>query len=72
MSDHNPIYHLKDSYFFEVPKAMWRQGWKNLDDVPAFLREGHSDVTDVRVFTEAMESVGRSSPLVSLRVTMAL
>ena len=55
MSDHNPIYHLKDSYFFEVPKAMWRQGWKNLDDVPAFLREGHSDVTDVRVFTEAMD-----------------
>ena len=55
MSDHNPIYHLKDSYFFEVPKAMWRQGWKNLDDVPAFLREGHPDVTDVRVFTEAMD-----------------
>jgi len=38
MSDHNPIYHLKDAYYFEVPKALWRQNWKTLDDVPAFLR----------------------------------
>ena len=38
MSDHNPIYHLKDAYFFEVPKALWRHDWKTLDDVPAFLR----------------------------------
>ncbi|NBT13909.1 MAG: ATP synthase F0 subunit A [Planctomycetia bacterium] len=38
MSDHNPIYHLKDSYFFEVPKVLWRQNWKSLEDVPAFLR----------------------------------
>ena len=45
MSDHNPIYHLKDAYFFEVPKAMWRQGWKTLDDVPSWLREAHPEVT---------------------------
>jgi F-type H+-transporting ATPase subunit a len=38
MSDHNPIYHLKDAYYFEVPKPLWRQGWKSLDDVPTFLR----------------------------------
>jgi F-type H+-transporting ATPase subunit a len=38
MSDHNPIYHLKDAYFFEVPKPLWRQGWQTLDDVPMFLR----------------------------------
>ena len=38
MSDHNPIYHLKDAYYFEVPKPLWRQGWKTLDDVPAFLK----------------------------------
>jgi F-type H+-transporting ATPase subunit a len=55
MADHNPIYHLKDCYFFEVPKAMWRQGWKTLDDVPRFLREGHPDVTDVTAFNEAMD-----------------
>ncbi|MEI7780814.1 MAG: F0F1 ATP synthase subunit A [Planctomycetota bacterium] len=51
----NPIYHLKDCYFFEVPKPLWRQGWKTLDDVPAFLRTAHPDVADVAVFTEAMD-----------------
>jgi F-type H+-transporting ATPase subunit a len=55
MSDHNPIYHLKDCYFFEVPKAMWRQGWKTLDDVPQFLRDGRPDITDVAEFTAAMD-----------------
>jgi hypothetical protein len=51
----NPIYHLKDCYFFEVPKAMWRQGWKTLDDVPAFLRTAHPEVGDVREFNAAMD-----------------
>jgi F-type H+-transporting ATPase subunit a len=55
MSDHNPIYHLKDAYFFEVPKGLWRQDWKTLDDVPAFLRKGHPNITDVAVFNEAMD-----------------
>ncbi|MFM8707906.1 MAG: F0F1 ATP synthase subunit A [Planctomycetia bacterium] len=55
MSDHNPIYHLKDSYFFEVPKALWRQGWKTLDDVPQFLRDGRPDITDVAEFNHAMD-----------------
>lgn len=55
MSEHNPIYHLKDSYFFEVPKAMWRQGWKTLDDVPQFLRDGSPEVTDVAAFNAAMD-----------------
>jgi F-type H+-transporting ATPase subunit a len=55
MSDHNPIYHLKDCYFFEVPKALWRQGWKTLDDVPQFLRNGRPDITDVAEFNQAMD-----------------
>jgi len=55
MSDHNPIYHLKDSYFFEVPKPMWRQGWQTLNDVPQFLRDGRPDITDVAEFNEAMD-----------------
>lgn len=38
MSDHNPIYHLKDAYYFEVPKPLWRQGWTTLEEVPGFLR----------------------------------
>ena len=55
MSDHNPIYHLKDCYFFEVPKALWRHDWKTLDDVPRFLRDGRPDITDVAEFNAAMD-----------------
>jgi F-type H+-transporting ATPase subunit a len=55
MADHNPIYHLKDCYFFEVPKALWRHDWRTLDDVPMFLRAGHPEVTDVAVFKEALD-----------------
>jgi F-type H+-transporting ATPase subunit a len=55
MSDHNPIYHLKDAYFFEVPKALWRQNWQTLDQVPPFLREGRPDITDVAEFNQAMD-----------------
>jgi F-type H+-transporting ATPase subunit a len=51
----NPIYHLKDCYFFEVPKAMWRHGWKTLEDVPAFLRAGSPEIKDVAAFNEAMD-----------------
>ena len=54
MSDHNPIYHLKDCYFFEVPKALWRYDWTKLGDVPQFLRDGNPEITDPAVFAEAM------------------
>ncbi|MFM7108558.1 MAG: F0F1 ATP synthase subunit A [Planctomycetaceae bacterium] len=55
MSDHNPIYHLKDSYFFEVPKALWRYDWTSLDQVPQFLRDGNPEITDPAAFREAMD-----------------
>ncbi len=51
----NPIYHLKDCYFFEVPKALWRQGYQTLEDVPPFLRQGHPEITDVQVFNQALD-----------------
>lgn len=55
MSDHNPIYHLKDTYFFEVPKIFWRQNWQSLDQVPQFLRDGRPDITEVAEFNHAMD-----------------
>ena len=55
MSSHNPIYHLKDAYYFEVPKALWRQNWQTLDDVPQFLREGRPDISDVAEFNAALD-----------------
>lgn len=54
MSDHNPIYHLKDCYFFEVPKGLWPRNWQTLDEVPRFLREDHPEVTDVAAFNAAL------------------
>jgi F-type H+-transporting ATPase subunit a len=59
MADHNPIYHLKDAYYFEVPKPLWRQGWKTLDEVPAFLRAPYErdglEMPDVAEFNAAMD-----------------
>ncbi len=51
----NPIYHLKDAYFFEVPKGLWRYHWQSLDDVPAFLRDGHPEIHSVTEFNRAMD-----------------
>jgi F-type H+-transporting ATPase subunit a len=55
MSAHNPIYHLKDAYYFEVPKALWQHNWQTLDAVPQFLRDGRPDITDVAEFNAAMD-----------------
>ena len=59
MSDHNPIYHLKDAYFFEVPQALWRQNWQTLEDVPEFLRAPYDaaqlPMPSVAEFNHAMD-----------------
>jgi F-type H+-transporting ATPase subunit a len=45
MSD---ILHIKDAYYFEVPKLVWRCDYKSLDEVPEFLRKNnpHSTLED--------------------------
>jgi F-type H+-transporting ATPase subunit a len=58
MSDHNPIYHLKDAYFFEVPKPLWQHNWQSLEDVPEFLRRPYEEsghMPTVEEFNTAME-----------------
>jgi len=45
MAGHDPIYHLKDCYFFEVPKALWRQRWMEMEQVPQWLRDAHPHAT---------------------------
>jgi F-type H+-transporting ATPase subunit a len=52
----NPILHIKDAYYFEVPKALWRADYKSLDELPPtldFLKKevadshGHFTIADV-------------------------
>ena len=41
----DPILHIKDGYFFEVPKFLWRQDYGSLENVPPFLRKAHPHAT---------------------------
>ena len=41
----DPILHIKDGYYFEVPKFLWRYRDDTLDDVPPFLRKAHPHAT---------------------------
>jgi F-type H+-transporting ATPase subunit a len=34
---HDPILHIKDSYYFEVPKFMWQRHYKSYEEVPQFI-----------------------------------
>ena len=37
------ILHIKDSYYFEVPRAFWHPNYETLGDVPDFLLELHEE-----------------------------
>lgn len=41
----DPILHVKDAYYFEVPKFLWRPHYTRLEQVPEFLREDHPDAS---------------------------
>ena len=36
-----PLLHIRDSYYFEVPKFLWHADYEKLTDVPAWLRKAH-------------------------------
>src|SRR5262249_36618866 len=39
---HDPILHIKDSYFFELPRALWWR-YTSLESVPQWLRDAHKE-----------------------------
>jgi F-type H+-transporting ATPase subunit a len=51
----DPILHIKDGYYFEVPKFLWRQNYQSLEDVPAFLTKAHPEIKDVAEFRREMD-----------------
>lgn len=38
---HDPVLHVKDGYFFEVPRGLWR--YHNIEQVPTWIREKNPD-----------------------------
>jgi len=49
----HPLLHIKDSYFFEVPKKFWKVEYKTRTDVPDYLRVAHPDAS-LDEFNEAL------------------
>jgi F-type H+-transporting ATPase subunit a len=49
----DPVLHIKDSYFFEVPKGWWPVEYKTRTDVPEFLRIAHPEASREE-FNEAL------------------
>lgn len=41
----DPVLHIKDSYFFEVPKFLYPHPYEELGEVPSFLRDAHPHAT---------------------------
>ncbi len=39
------VLHIKDGYFFEVPKFLWRRNYSSIDEVPQFLRDAHQEAS---------------------------
>jgi F-type H+-transporting ATPase subunit a len=48
------ILHIKDAYYFDVPKGLWRHHYTSLDQVPEFLVDKHQHAT-VEEFNEALD-----------------
>lgn len=46
------ILHIKDAYYFEVPRSFWR--YDSLESVPEFLREAHPTAT-IEEFAHALD-----------------
>ena len=58
----NIILHIKDSYYFEVPKALWRSKCDSVDALPSWLVRLDSDYQDfeAKQIVSSMEKAGVS------------
>jgi F-type H+-transporting ATPase subunit a len=50
----SPILHIKDAYYFDVPKSLWRYHYTSREEVPEFLRDAHPHATP-EDFDEALD-----------------
>jgi F-type H+-transporting ATPase subunit a len=59
----NIILHIKDSYYFEVPKMLWRSNRKSVDELPSWLVRLDDDYQDFEsgALVEGLKSIGASA-----------
>jgi F-type H+-transporting ATPase subunit a len=48
----DPMLHIKDSYYFEIPKKWWK--YTSLDQVPKWLRDETPQVTDIEQWSKSL------------------
>ncbi len=48
------LFHIKDGYFFEVPKFLAKHDWKSLDEVPKWLRDASPEIKSAEQWNEGM------------------
>jgi F-type H+-transporting ATPase subunit a len=51
------VLHIKDSYYFEVPKALWPRHYESLGEVPDFLVELHAEDFHLRPETRDYDTL---------------
>jgi F-type H+-transporting ATPase subunit a len=63
----SPVLHIKDGYFFEVPKFLWRQHYVVPEQVPQFLREAHPHATIAEFNSELSGKILIPQPFARLK-----
>src|SRR4029078_9818486 len=61
------VLHIKDGYYFEVPKMLWRQHYRTLEDVPAFLTKAHPHTTVEEFYREMSGKILIPQPFETLK-----
>ncbi len=56
----NIILHIKDSYYFEVPKMLWRSNFKSVEELPSWLVRLDDDYQNFEAakVVEGLKSIG--------------
>lgn len=54
---HDPILHVKDGYFFEVPRGLWSYSERDIESLPSWIREKNPDGSDKFTTTEYQEAL---------------
>jgi F-type H+-transporting ATPase subunit a len=56
----DPLLHIKDGYFFEVPRPLWRYNWTSIDQVPGWLMQGEIHRVDPKAAWKSLDEVPQS------------